>query len=227
MRTSSIFDMTPAGASDGCFPTRKEDAYKRILEIVLGGELVGGDYLNEQKLAEAFGMSRAPVREALQMLCSEHILANIPRMGYQVVPISLREIMDAIDIRLVLEMESIRLACRNAGESGMAKMKALLLREAKIQDDEETFHSWIMNGDNVHQTIAEVGGNIILKQIIISLLDLLRRASIQLIWEGKDKPAGIHYHRAIIEAILAGREDEAEDLMRLDILIIKDIIIRK
>jgi DNA-binding GntR family transcriptional regulator len=227
MRTSSIFDMTPVGGAASVSPTRKEEAYRRILEIVLGGELAGGEYLNEQKLAEAFGMSRAPVREALQMLCSEHILSNIPRLGYEVVPISFREIMDALDVRLILETESIRLACKNSGESGMAKLRALLSREANIQADEENIHSWIMKGDNVHQTIAEVGGNVILKQTIISLIDLLRRASIQLIWEGKDKPAGVHYHRAILEAILAGEEDEAVDLMHKDILIIKDIIVRK
>ena len=227
MRTNSIFDMTPAGGLGGSSPTRKEDAYRRILEIVLGGELGGSEYINEQKLAEAFGMSRAPVREALQMLCSEHILTNVPRMGYAVVPISLREILDALDVRLILETESIRLACQNAGEQGMAKLRALLSREANIQADEENIHTWIMKGDNVHQTIAEVGGNLILKQTIISLIDLLRRASIQLIWEGKEKPAGVHYHRAILEAILAGRQDEAVALMNKDILIIKDIIVRK
>jgi DNA-binding GntR family transcriptional regulator len=227
MRTNSIFDMTPAGVPSEGLTSRKEDAYRRILEIVLGGSLAGGEYLNEQKLAEAFGMSRAPVREALQMLCSQHILDNIPRMGYQVVPITLREILDAIDVRLVLETEGIRLACRNSSEAGRAKLRALLSREAEIQDDEENFHSWIMKGDAVHQTIAEVGGNLILRRTVVSLIDLLRRASIQLILEGKDKPSGIHYHRAIIEAILAGKEEEAVALMRQDILIIKDILVRK
>ena len=227
MRTGSIFDMTPSGGQGGASPTRKEEAYRRILEIVLGGELAGSQFLNEQKLAEAFGMSRAPVREALQMLCSEHILSNIPRLGYTVVPISLHEIMDALDVRLILEKESIRLACMNAGKEGKAKLRALLSREADIQEDEENIHSWIMKGDMVHQTIAEVGGNIILKQTVISLIDLLRRASIQLIWQGKEKPAGIHYHQAILEAILEGKENEAVALMNRDILILKDIIIGK
>lgn len=227
MRTGSIFErvMPVPGGDPGT--TRKEDAYRRILEIVLRGDLSSGGYLNEQKLAEAFGMSRAPVREALQMLCSEHLLANIPRLGYEIVPISLREILDAIDVRLLLETESVRLACRNRSETARAFLTSLLNREKDIQDDEEDIHSWIMNGDIVHQTIAEVSENVILRRTIISLIDLLRRASIQLILEGKRKPEGIHYHRAILEAILAEREDEAVELMKKDIQILKDLIVRK
>lgn len=226
MRTKSIFEMTPMGASAGVVPTRKEEAYRRILEIVLSGEMSAGGYFNEQPLAEAFGMSRAPVREALQMLCSEHILTNIPRLGYQVVPISLREILDAIAVRLVLEAESVRLACENTGSEGRAKLGALLLREREIQEDEENIHSWIVNGDMVHQTIAEVGGNVILQQMIVSLIDLLRRASIQLILEGKNKPGELHYHRALLEAIIAGKLEEAEELIHKDILILRDVIVR-
>jgi len=227
VRTTSIFDMTAPGGSAGSLPTRKEEAYRRILEIVLGGELNGGAYLNEQKLAEAFGMSRAPVREALQMLCSEHILANVPRLGYSVVPISIREIFDTVDLRLLLETESVRLACRNQDDSARAVLSSLLLREKEIQEDEEDIHSWIVKGDMVHQTIAEVSGNVMLKRTIVSMIDLLRRASIQLILEGKRKPSGIHFHRAILEAILAGNEDEAVSLMRQDLMIIKDLIVKR
>ena len=102
--------------------SRKEEAYRRILEIVLHGEMEQNTCLNEQKLAERFGMSRAPVREALQMLCTERILENIPRMGYRVVPISVKETIDAINVRLLLEIESSRLACRNRSNAALARL---------------------------------------------------------------------------------------------------------
>ena len=227
VRTSSIFDLKAPGGSEGDIPTRKEEAYRRILEIVLSGELGGGAYLNEKKLAEAFGMSRAPVREALQMLCSEQILINVPRLGYSVVPITIREIFDAVDLRMLLETESVRLACRNKDESAQALLASLLLREKEIQEDEEDFHSWILKGDQVHQAIAEVSGNVMLKRTIVSMIDLLRRASIQLILAGKNKPSGVHYHRAILEAVLAGDEDKAVHLMSQDLRIIKDLILKR
>lgn len=224
MVVRSIFDLANSGIQAGEEITRKEEAYRRILEIVLKGDFEGSSCLNEQKLAETFGMSRAPVREALQTLCSERILTNVPRLGYKVVPISVRETLDAINVRLLLEIESARLACRNRGESALAKLDALISQEQKISEDEDDIHSWIMQGDLVHSTIAELSRNMVLARTIVSIIDLLRRASIQLILEGKEKPAGIHYHLRILEAVRRGDEREAEDLLRKDILILKDII---
>lgn len=226
MSVRSIFDLANSDLQSGDGLTRKEEAYRRILEIVLKGDFQGGECLNEQKLAETFGMSRAPVREALQMLCSERILQNVPRLGYRVVPISVRETLEAMEVRLLLEIESAKLACRNRSEAALAKLDAIIAQEKKISDDEDDIHSWIMQGDLVHRTIAELSRNAVLTQTIVSLIDLLRRASIQLILEGKEKPAGIHYHMKILEAVRRGDEREAEELLRKDILILKELITR-
>jgi DNA-binding GntR family transcriptional regulator len=207
--------------------TRKEEAYRRVLEIVLKGAMGDDEYLNEQKLAEEFGMSRAPVREALQTLCSEHIMANIPRLGYKVVPISLHEVLDALDVRMLLEIESVRLACHNKSPEATKLLDTLISHEREIHEDEADIHSWIMNGDLVHRSIAEISQNMVLMRTIISIVDLLRRASIQLILEGKKKPEGIHYHLAILEAVREGDEAKAAELMRKDIMILKDIILQR
>jgi DNA-binding GntR family transcriptional regulator len=224
MKVRSIFDLANSGVKSGEDLTRKEEAYRQILEIVLKGSFEDTACLNEQKLAESFGMSRAPVREALQTLCSERILMNVPRLGYRVVPISVRETLDALDVRLLLEIESARLACRNRSESALATLDALIAQEQKISADEDDIHSWIMQGDLVHTSIAELSRNMVLTRAIVSIIDLLRRASIQLILEGKEKPIGIHYHLRILEAVRRGDEKEAEELLRKDILILRDII---
>jgi DNA-binding GntR family transcriptional regulator len=215
------------GGISGLGITRKEEAYRRILEIVLKGEIGESEYLTEQKLAEAFGMSRAPVREALQTLCAERIMVNIPRLGYRVAPISLRETLDAIDVRLLLECESVKRACRNRSPKTLALLDQLISREKEIREDEEDIHSWIVNGDLLHAAVAEMSENVVLVRNITSVIDLLRRASIQLILEGREKPEGIHYHLAILEAIRRGDEEEAESLMRKDILILSELILRR
>lgn len=226
LKVESIFDLANGTITSGKALSRKEEAYRKILEIVLKGEMEDCEFLNEQKLAERFGMSRAPVREALQMLCSERILENIPRLGYRVVPISIKETLDAIEVRLLLELESARLACRNRSLSALARLDALIAQDKKIEADEDSIHSWILQGDLVHRTIAEMSGNIVLLRTIVSLIDLLRRASIQMILGGKEKPAGIHYHMKILEAVRRGDEREAEELLRKDLLILKELITR-
>lgn len=226
MSVRSIFDLATSEIPSGEGITRKEEAYRRILEIVLKGDFEDGQCLNEQRLAESFGMSRAPVREALQTLCSERILQNVPRLGYRVVPISVRETLEAIDVRLLLEIESARLASRNRSEAALARLDSIIAQEKKISEDEDDIHSWIMQGDLVHRSIAELSRNTVLTQTIVSLIDLLRRASIQLILEGKEKPTGIHYHLKILEAVRRGDEKEAEELLRKDLYILKDLITR-
>jgi DNA-binding GntR family transcriptional regulator len=220
----SIFDVVKPNARPSKAISRKEEAYRKILEIVLSGSLGNDAFLNEQPLAEQFGMSRAPVREALQMLCSERILENVPRMGYRVVPISIKETLDAIHVRLLLEQESVRLACRNRTPAALAKLDALIRQEKKIEEDESSIHSWILQGDLVHRTIAEISGNTVLVRTIVSLIDLLRRASIQLLLGGVDKPLDIHYHMKLLEAVLRGDEQEALELVTKDCQILKDLI---
>ncbi|GAB6276610.1 MAG: hypothetical protein SAMD01599839_11500 [Rectinema sp.] len=223
-KVKSIFDYTNPRTPVTKASTRKEEAYRKILEIVLKGDMEENGCLNEQKLAESFGMSRAPVREALQMLCSERILENVPRLGYRVVPISVKETLDAINVRLLLEIESARMACHNRSKAAMEKLDSLIAQEAQIEADEDNIHSWIMQGDLVHRTIAELSGNIVLVRTIVSLIDLLRRASIQLILGGKEKPLGIHYHMKILRAVRLGDEKKAEELLRKDLLILKNLI---
>ena len=227
MTTQSIFDLVKPDKLKAQNLTRKEEAYRRVLEIVLKGEVGEEEYLNEQKLAEEFGMSRAPVREALQTLCSEKIMMNIPRLGYKVVPISFREVMDALDVRTILEIESVRLACGNRSQQALDLLDSLISHEEEIHEDEADIHSWIMNGDLVHRSIAEISRNTVLMSTIITLIDLLRRASIQLILEGKKKPEGIHYHLEILKAVREGDAENAMCLMRKDITILRDIILQQ
>lgn len=223
-RSFSIFDYATSPGAMHAPRSRKEEAYRRILEIVLSGSLGNDEFLNEQPLAKQFGMSRAPVREALQMLCSERILENVPRMGYRVVPISIRETLDAIHVRLLLEQESVRLACRNRSPEAIAKLDALIRQQKRIEEDETSIHSWILQGDLVHRTIAELSGNTILVRTIVSLIDLLRRASIQLLLGGVDKPLEIHYHMRLLEAVRRGDEREALELVTKDCQILQELI---
>jgi DNA-binding GntR family transcriptional regulator len=141
-----------------------------------------------------------------------------------VVPISIRETLDAIHVRLLLEQESVRLACRNRSPEAIAKLDALIRQQKKIEEDETSIHSWILQGDLVHRTIAELSGNMILVRTIVSLIDLLRRASIQLLLGGVDKPLEIHYHMRLLEAVRRGDEREALDLVTKDCQILQDLI---
>ena len=71
--------------------TLKERVYRGIYEAVTNGEYRPNDILTENQMIEKFGVSKSPVREALVELCKDGVLINIPRMGYQVRAVTLKE----------------------------------------------------------------------------------------------------------------------------------------
>ena len=91
----------------------KQQIYQQIFEKIINNEFPLNEFLVEGRLAEMFGVSRAPVREALVELCNEKVLRNIPRAGYQIVQLSQRELRDALQLRLILETEAMDLNSGN------------------------------------------------------------------------------------------------------------------
>ncbi len=207
--------------------TRKEEAYRLILDMILHGEVKEYEYLAEQRLAEAFGMSRAPVREALHTLCTERIMESVPRMGYRVAPISLREILDCIDVRLLLETECVRRACLNRSPASLELLDDIIVRYSHAVDSDENLRLWISSADSIHLFLAEMSNNVILARSILPIIDLIRRASIQLIHDGRLKPKDEHLHVAILRAVRDGDSEKAQALMREDILVLKNILLQR
>ena len=72
------------------------------------GEYRPNDILTENQMIEKFGVRKSPVREALVELCKDGVLINIPRMGYQVRAVTLKEIMDILEFRVDVEVGGLR-----------------------------------------------------------------------------------------------------------------------
>jgi DNA-binding GntR family transcriptional regulator len=205
--------------------TRKEEAYNFILDMILQGEVKEREYLAEKRLAEAFGMSRAPIREALHALCTERIMESVPRMGYRIAPISLRELMDCLDVRLILETECVRRACQNRTPENLERLDQLIVRYERANEESERILLWINSADSIHLFLAEMSNNVILARSVAPLIDLIRRASIQLIHEGKLKPKDQLLHLSILKAVRDGEAEKAQELMREDILTLKSLFL--
>lgn len=205
--------------------TRKEEAYGLILDMILQGVVKDGEYLAEKRLADAFGMSRAPIREALHALCTERIMESVPRMGYRIAPVGLRELMDCLDVRLILETESVRLACSNRTQENLSRLDDLIVRYERANEDNGKLILWINSADSIHLFLAEMSNNVMLARSIAPLIDLIRRASIQLIHDGKLRPRDQYLHLSILKAVREGEPEKARELMREDILTLKKLFL--
>ena len=91
-----------------------DDIYQRIRTLVLKGELLPNQRINQNTLAQTLGVSRTPVIKALHMLEAEGLVDNIPNRGFYIHKTTLRELIELYMLRQSLEM----VAANNLAETG-------------------------------------------------------------------------------------------------------------
>lgn len=84
--------------------------HDQILEMIVKNPSEGDQVLNEKRLMELFGVSKAPVREALIKLCSEGVLRSVPRFGYIVNHMSEKDSRDVMESRVFLETKMLEMS---------------------------------------------------------------------------------------------------------------------
>src|SRR3954468_12604653 len=97
-------------------PTRSERLVEQLRVDIVRGTLLGGTRLIEETLAESYGISRTPVREALRLVARESLLSYAPRAGYTVRSIDLEEMYDLYVIRCAIEEQAAsKIAAEHTG----------------------------------------------------------------------------------------------------------------
>ena len=86
----------------------KDQIYDKVLNEITEGYYQQNQIITERELIEKYGVSKSPVREALIELCNEKVLESRPRMGYQIRPISVKEISDIVELRVILELAALK-----------------------------------------------------------------------------------------------------------------------
>ena len=100
----------------------REVAYDRLKDALRHANIPPGEPLSENRISKLLGISRTPVREALQMLSQEGLVEIAPGRGVTVAARSFREILDVLFIRLIIEPELTRLAAENMSPEQIASL---------------------------------------------------------------------------------------------------------
>ena len=201
-------------------------AIVRIREMILRGEIGPGQRVAEAPLAELLGMSRTPVRQALPLLAQEGLLVEHQTRGFVVRSFTAADIIDAIDLRGVLEGLAVRRVCeQGASKNLLRQMRACLedgdaiLDKRSVGESDEAiyaemnsrFHSLIVNAANSpilsaaierNSRIPFAGANALAfdKANLGRMYDMLYYAHRQ--------------HHCIVEALELGQGARVEALMR-------------
>jgi DNA-binding GntR family transcriptional regulator len=121
----------------------KDTAYETVKNQIITCQLSPGEALSEASLSAALGIGRTPVHQAVDRLMREGLIEVLPRKGIMVRPVSLDEVLDIIEVRLVNETACVSRAARNATPQGIEKLKDNLQqaqRATKQRDIEALMH---------------------------------------------------------------------------------------
>ena len=186
---------------------------EEIKVAILNGVLKPGDKLVDTELTQPLGGSRTPLREAFRELAVEGYITVIPHKGSYVSTISEGEVLDLYSIPSVLEGLATRLATPllKSGE-GRASLLAHYEDLKKKSDQGEVDSYWAVNR-SFHQFITSASGNERLVDLIENLRrQILKTRVITLRFPGR-LAGSMDEHDEILQAILEGRERDAESLV--------------
>jgi DNA-binding GntR family transcriptional regulator len=175
-------------------------------------QLKPGDPLSEKDIAAHYGVSRTPVREAIQRLADERLIEVFPQSGTFVARIPYQDLPEAMVIRKALEVASVRLAASRASKSQLLALATIIeqQREAAEANDRASFHR---ADEAFHAKIAEISGYPgIWRQVLQVKVQVDRYRRLTLVQEGRMAQV-IADHEQILEGISSGSTPDAERAM--------------
>ena len=210
--------------------TLKEQVYTNIMNDILEGCFPMDVFLTEKQLIERYEMSKAPIREALVELCNEHILKSIPRLGYQIVPVTDKEIADAIELRLNLELTAFEKMIPKFNDNMLHQISQLNQSwwQEVINDEEMTLKRRWEHNSLFHTTLCTFGGNLLAADVVRRMVELEFRAYAQMLstpeqrrefFANSTKP-----HIEIEKALTNGEFRLAAEILRNDILTLRHAV---
>jgi GntR family transcriptional regulator, vanillate catabolism transcriptional regulator len=216
----------------GAVHPRGISATERLREALLDRQLQPGSRVKEEQLSRMFGVSRTPIRAALQSLAGEGLLDYAPHRGYTVRSFPLAEIVDAYEMRALAEGLAARLSAERGlssadrtrmieilakGDQILKSSSRLQLRRAAYAEINNIFHAIIRNAAG--------------SRIVTDVIRLCQRipqtaARNVMAFDLEDVRLRHDDHHQIYEAIICREPKEAESLMRAHVSRVKTAMIR-
>ncbi len=194
----------------------KNKAYAALKNVIVQMDIYSSRSeirLDERKLAQDFGVSRTPVREAMAQLEREGFVRAVPRRGIYVVRKTKREVIEMITAWAALESMAARLITQNASDEEISSLRRMF---ATFVGGELHAHLDEYSEVNIqfHQTIIRMSGNSVLNTLAENLFTHMRMIRMKTIGERDRADRSIRDHMHIIEALEARDTVRAETLVR-------------
>lgn len=180
-------------------PNLSTAAQDQVRELIIVGDLVAGERLNEVALAARLGVSRTPIREALSQLIAEGFVQSIPRRGFFVPDLSCEEVRQLYPMRQLLDPEALRLSGIPPASdlARLARLNEQFGRASRVVDVIELDDRW-------HLALIAGCPNRILVDLIRQFMRRTRRYELAYLGQDENVSVATTEHEVILDRLHHG-----------------------
>jgi DNA-binding GntR family transcriptional regulator len=191
----------------------KERAYESIKSRLLNEDYPPGSFLSERQLATALGMSKTPIKAALERLESEGFIAVSPQQGIVVRELSVHEIADQYEIRAALESYALRKLAGHLSTEQIARVRANLQAQSRLRGGDDVAKGVELD-TAFHSQFVEFLGNREILRVIVQLRQKMQRVVNQVFRLSPARmKSSYEEHVAIANAVIDGDGDRAAAML--------------
>lgn len=200
-------------SSTPLIPTRA--LYIEVAELlrqrIYSRELAPGSWIDEMKMAEAFGISRTPLREALKVLASEGLVTMKVRRGAYVTEVCEKDLRDVYHLLSMLESDATATVAAQASADTVAQLQALHLQLVAAANDPDVFFAV---NEQFHLKILALCDNRALTQVVSDLRKLMKLNRHQSLFKTGRIEDSLQEHHTIMQAIVERQPEAAREAVR-------------
>ncbi len=193
--------------------TRSEQLAEAIRRDIVRNVLPAGSRVTEESLAERYGVSRTPVREALRVLTREALLHYIPRTGYVVPSVDLDEMDDLYAVRVGIEEQAVTRIAASGPHPELDALLAYWGAEPAAAGDVNL----VFADEAFHETLAAVSGSSVLPPLLRNINQRLHMLRVRDFADATRVRRTFEQHAAIVVSLLARDARGAQALVRAHI----------
>ncbi|GHC26405.1 MULTISPECIES: GntR family transcriptional regulator [Gemmobacter] len=199
--------------------TSTELAIEKLREAILSGELLPGDRLHQDRLAEMLGISRTPLRAALTTLAQTGLVSYESNRGFYVREFSIAEVSGAFEVRAELEAMACRLAAANMTDAARKYLADLVAEGDRLLEPgallPENLGAYRRMNVNFHTAVMDLSGNAWIRTFVQSLHNVPAASDRVIMWRDFRVIERSHDdHHRIARALAKGQGERAAAIMR-------------
>lgn len=194
-------------------PLMKDHAYEQLKARLLDGDYPPGSFLSERRLAADLGMSKTPIKAALERLEAEGFVSVSPQQGIVVRELAIREIIDLYEIRSALEAYVLRTVAGRLTPDEVLALRANLRAQAKLRGTGDVARAVVLDAE-FHLLFAEFLGNGEILRVVGQLREKMQRVVTQVFRLTPGRiDTSYDEHTAIASAVIVGDGATAAQLV--------------